>query len=593
MIECDKQQLRFKATNPTPYAVNFKSVVFTANGVGYVCGEKKLFMMEGDGKTLELVHEGDHNINAVYALDDSHIYAVTDGGYLLTSENGKQWVEKKVCDVDLKAVFYKDTYIGCLAGNSNELYATFSGGRSFMPVVGVEGYSIVNSIYGTRVNGVVGAKQNDVVYMCCTIGRLLKSNDGVSYNEIKMNRFQNLNAICFSDQSMSSGVIVGNCGTVLTTNDPSGEVWEDASLTWNLNLNSVCFAFGHWYVVGNGGVILKNPTGANTDWKVIVSDTQIRHCNLNSISFDEKRERLCCVGDGGTVKMIDKKDNVTLIGRGNRSFLRSVWACSDGETIYSVGGCSSIIKSKDGGDKWYDKTCWNNEYSNLRAVAFPKDELVGYAVSTTGTIIKTETGIRWNVVCRNDRSLYNIFMLDEQYGYCCGSKGTVLRTSDGETFGKMPTHINENLYGLYFKNYKEGLFCGENGVILRTASGGKGFIKQVLDGGYDMYSITGHNEESDLYIAVGQMGYIVVRTAPTTWERIKVEGIDENLYCVKIFNDRIYICGQRGMLLVSDDFGSTFEQIDTGTENNLYGMAFTDKKLTLCGQNGLVLTADI
>lgn len=137
--------------------------------------------------------------------------------------------------------------------------------------------------------------------------------------------------------------------------------------------------------------------------------------------------------------------------------------------IVHVVGYGIVLRSTDGGTTWQNKGIIGDFF---RAIHFPTTQ-VGYAVGSSGSIIKTEdAGNTWNFIRNGDNlSISNepfrsVFFTNKDNGYIVGERGIFWKTEDGgENWEVIDEFIVEDFHDVFVINDK-GYIVGKNGVII-------------------------------------------------------------------------------------------------------------------------------
>ena len=146
------------------------------------------------------------------------------------------------------------------------------------------------------------------------------------------------------------------------------------------------------------------------------------------------------------------------------------------------------------------------------------------------------------------------------------------------------------LLDVLFINESEGFAIGAYGTYLTTYDGGKNWNDSIL---YDE-----HDFHLNKIIKVDEFKMFVVAEAGNAyrsydmgknWESI-VMPYSGSMFGAASYNDKLIAYGLRGNVLVSDDFGGSFIQLESPIKDSLFGSAHTySNKLLLVGANGAVL----
>ena len=178
-----------------------------------------------------------------------------------------------------------------------------------------------------------------------------------------------------------------------------------------------------------------------------------------------------------------------------------------------------------------------------------------------------------------------------------GDHGVVLLSDDnGKTFRQARTvPVDAALTGVSFVDAKQGWAVGHWGLILHSEDGGETWAVQRSDLSTDRPLFAVHFFDAQRGVAVG-LWSLVLRTEDggRQWQTVTPpapEGArkaDLNLY--GLFADskgRLYAAAERGQVLRSDDFGSSWVYLSTGYKGSLWtGLAAADGSLFAAGLRG-------
>jgi len=268
---------------------------------------------------------------------------------------------------------------------------------------------------------------------------LKTTNSGSTWKLVTPKEMKNTpRSIAFMDtinsQSMYTGFVVGNSGSIFKTTD-SGETWEEIDSGTNENLHSITLLDEDniWAVGSNGEVLY-----GTSDGSLWSSQTSGVVTNLNSVHF------------------------------------------IDSLTGWAVGNSGTVIETEDGGSTWTDKTSVSGTSQDLLGVFFTSSTR-GYACGKNGTIIRTNTdGDSWttrNSGTSNDlRSVWFI----GNVGICVGNNGSVTKTTDGG-INWNPSTISGygSLYSVQMLNTSLFWSSGNDTYIKTTSNGGSSWTSSI------------------------------------------------------------------------------------------------------------------
>jgi len=189
-------------------------------------------------------------------------------------------------------------------------------------------------------------------------------------------------------------------------------------------------------------------------------------------------------------------------------------------------------------------------------------------------------------------TLTSVSMIDN-HAWAVGHDTTILYSSNnGKTWEKQFEDIDRQkpLLDVLFINESEGFAIGAYGTYLTTNDGGKTWNDKVIytDEDYHLNKIIQIDEFKLFVVAEGGKAYRSF-DAGMNWESLNLPYAG-SMFGLVYFNNQIITYGLRGNVLVTDDFGDTFEQLDSPVQDSLFGSEHTfNNKLLLVGANGAVL----
>ena len=291
----------------------------------------------------------------------------------------------------------------------------------------------------------------------------------------------------------------------------------------------------------------------------------------------------------------------------------------------SIGfvGCNygKILKTTDGGETWQKILIPDTTYSNWRIRFF--DENLGFSLSTKGSaaiIYKTtDGGSTWTSTATIAAAINSFDFYSPTVGVATGNASNLYYTTNGTTWNKGTgpaswpytysktdqatvkfispttaiscgwgstaagleptiflkttdagaswTYLNQtaqnkvyvNFRSLYFKDSLNGIAAGgatyPGTVLCRTTDGGINWIPLPTVAGFFSPEILGFQNR---VILSGSGGAILLSTNfGDSWQVIN-KNARETLYSIKNINNNIYACGQEGTFYRSTDMGNSF-----------------------------------
>ena len=272
------------------------------------------------------------------------------------------------------------------------------------------------------------------------------------------------------------------CGDLLMnfSSTDSGSTWQVTSYTPPVTLHDIFVIDQNTIVtVGDAGTILRSVDGGN-NWTGIIGGITD---DLLAISFADsfgistgRYQTILYTSDGGTSWAVAQNG---YFGEFSGAYMLS-------PQIGFVAGVNSIFqplfgKSTDSGHTWdFIPFYLNNNEGRATGVDFT-DLNTGYVSARvwdgTGAIAKTTNGGSNWITTFFSNPLWSVdFPISgaSLVGYAVGSQGTILKTYNaGTDWQQQISSTSLRLNKVYFLDLDNGFAVGENGIILRTTTGGE------------------------------------------------------------------------------------------------------------------------
>lgn len=197
------------------------------------------------------------------------------------------------------------------------------------------------------------------------------------------------------------------------------------------------------------------------------------------------------------------------------------------------------------------------------------------------------------------KPLLDVWFKDANTGFVVGAYGFFFKTSDGGTSWENWGDKIENADRFHLNAIQpiaEGLLfiVGESGNIFKSTDLGDTW--ETIDSPYDgsLFGVTGNGRADELFI-FGLRGNIFFSdSAGATWTRIKA-GAQESLMNAAVGdNGEMVIIGNSGVMLLSDDYGMSFQLQTREDRLAILGANFlSPARLLLVGENGASIVKDL
>jgi photosystem II stability/assembly factor-like uncharacterized protein len=155
-------------------------------------------------------------------------------------------------------------------------------------------------------------------------------------------------------------------------------------------------------------------------------------------------------------------------------------------TGYVCGSNSTIVKTTDGGQTWFDISVALSSQKNLMGIAM-LNESTGYIAGWAETIIKTTNGgINW-IILKDanylNGSFNDISFINVNTGWVCGTLGNIQKTTDGGlTWDSITVWNGYPMFrNIQFFDQNKGYACSDGAVYTwKSTDGGFNWFKQYL-----------------------------------------------------------------------------------------------------------------
>jgi photosystem II stability/assembly factor-like uncharacterized protein len=267
------------------------------------------------------------------------------------------------------------------------------------------------------------------------------------------------------------------------------------------------------------------------------------------------------------------------------------------------------------------------QYSLLLDAAAVANRLV--VVGERGHILISEDdGTSWTqVLVPTQTTLTAVYFLDPSRGWATGHDAVILRTDDGGRHWRRMYYAPEKetpLFDIWFRNKLTGLAIGAYGLVLKTSDGGIRWRSVTITNPPDLPTDTtprneaardpatntisqrsdylepydfhlNHIAESAdgrLYIA-GEAGNLLRSDdRGETWFPLPSPYHGSFFGVLPLGNDSLLVFGLRGHMYRSEDAGNSWSRVNTGTQKALNdGCVFKDGTVVVVGLGGTLLVS--
>ena len=224
---------------------------------------------------------------------------------------------------------------------------------------------------------------------------------------------------------------------------------------------------------------------------------------------------------------------------------------SNRQKLIVVGERGHVLISQDEGKSWSQKTVPTK--STLTAVFANGDTI--WAAGHDSIILKSNDGgeswVRQQFLPELERPLLDIHFFDEKHGIAIGAYGVFFRTQDGgdswtREYHTTFLHPDDQAYVEELKQEDEAFYQEEMASILPH-------LNRVTQSG-------------DRLIAVGESGLVAYSDDfGQTWQRVETSYYGSFFDVATLDNGDVLAAGLRGNLYISDNTMQNWKRADTGT----------------------------
>lgn len=187
------------------------------------------------------------------------------------------------------------------------------------------------------------------------------------------------------------------------------------------------------------------------------------------------------------------------------------------------------------------------------------DENTGYAVSRSGSIIKTiNGGSKWTTLdSKVTFPLKKIQFVSPEIGFVIGNdetQGYFLKTMDaGQTWTSV--QLGSIVNSLFFKNANEGFIAGDH-LFIKTADGGQTWANVLEIANYNFQDVAFSNNLSIAYLTTYTNAYYKSTDKGLTWQLIH-SSIDNKFRQIYLINNNVYFLGNGQLTDINSNMSVT------------------------------------
>ncbi len=213
-------------------------------------------------------------------------------------------------------------------------------------------------------------------------------------------------------------------------------------------------------------------------------------------------------------------------------------------------------------------------------------------------LLSDDRGETWRQVVVPTRStLTAVSFPTPSEGFAVGHDAVILRTRDsGEswTLQHVDPNLESPLLDVWFADADHGLAVGAYGLVLETRDGGESWTSRMLSDLDMHHNAIAANGSGRLFVA-GEAGSLLRSDdAGATWQELEIPQPASLFGAIGVGEHGVLVFGLRGRVLYSQDAGESWQAVETGTEASIMGGAITERgDVVLGGVTGVVLSGNI
>jgi len=219
------------------------------------------------------------------------------------------------------------------------------------------------------------------------------------------------------------------------------------------------------------------------------------------------------------------------------------------------------------------------------------------AVGERGHVITSTDGENWTQAAHvpTRSTLTTVFSIGDRL-WAGGHDAVILTSGDkGKNWTRLnyDPERNQVVMDIYFTDKENGIAVGSYGLYFYTGDGGKTWEESSVDEESDYHLNNLLNFGDGKWLIAGEAGlsYRSFDDAQT-WELMDLPYQGSMWGALKTNDDCVLFYGLRGHVLESCDFGSSWEEVETGAESSVSGAAEFEELVVLGANSGIILLRD-
>ncbi len=525
------------------------------------------------------------NIQALASdADTVNLIAVGEDGLILRSQDaGKTWqLETSGIQKKLLAIVFDPTYntwisVGeqgtILQAKANQLdhwsaidsdqQATLNAvyywaAQKKLMAIGENGVLLVSEDGGTQwqtialpsqaaLTGLISITAQKMIISCAD-GSILRSENNINEWELITGGSSAYPTGLIYDPLHKTAIMLTADGEILISDD-GGKLWAPvASIHEYLTDITLIDAGKKLLASSANGTLLQSDNGGRT-WSKLPPVTSASIDGLLAITDTT----IVAYGEGGLlIQSNDTGNNWTILKTPVNDFVHQLLK-TDANDWLAVGAKGLLLHSNNHGQDWHPIASAQQQSDYLLSIISDKKSGALVTAGPPGTILlSTDQGKTWRVRLSLGDATQGYFhqLLGDNQGTLVALAGpgtTHYSTDSGETWAMSESDNTKHLFaGIYDESHRQ-------------------------------------------FVAVGQAGAIQLSHDGKIWQSVDT-GITQNLQTVYANKNSLWIGGEQGVLLRSDDAGMEWTPVTSGTTNTILSITQMRTGILLAtGNSGLIL----
>jgi len=219
------------------------------------------------------------------------------------------------------------------------------------------------------------------------------------------------------------------------------------------------------------------------------------------------------------------------------------------------------------------------------------------AVGERGHVVTSKDGESWQQaeVVPTRSTLTTVFSLGDRL-WAGGHDAVIITSGDGGdtwTLENFDSERQQAVMDILFTDKNNGVAIGSYGLYLRTTDGGQNWQEAMVDEENDYHLNSLVRFEDGRRIIAGEAGYSYSSNDDgETWQAMQVPYQGSMWGALKTQSDCVLFYGLRGHVMESCDFGSNWNEVETGSVSSISGAAEHNGQVLLAANSGTIMIRD-